>query len=290
MPATTTESLGPFIGERAETLGQGILKIGIYAEGETFTTLDGVSLNKVPFSFTGLYAGALDTVDINVKLNVSREVTDFAATYGLTPDWDIGIVVPIVNVNARSIATATLFAPAGQFFMDTGTAQSSSSSGGDRTGIGDVILRTKYRLLDGQSSSMPDVAVLGLVQAPTGDPNNLLGSGSTDILGEVIASKQLGRFAPHLNIGYEQAIAGVDKDSLRYVVGMDARATSDLTLYTDVVGLKQFAGENLTDFSFGGKFNLFNKAILSTNFLIPVNKDTGLRPDYVWYVGLETVF
>jgi hypothetical protein len=195
------------------------------------------------------------------------------------------------NINARSTATATLSVPGGGvYFLDTGAGQSSSTTGGDRAGIGDIILRTKYRLVDGQSSAMPDVAVLALVQVPTDNANNLLGSGSTDILGEVIVSKQLGRFAPHINLGYEQAIAGVDKGGMRYVAGMDVRAASDVTVYADIVGLQQFGGINIIDMTFGGKLNLFDRAVLTTNFLVPINKKSGLRPDYIWYVGIETAF
>ena len=70
---------------------------------------------------------------------------------------------------------------------------------GSSTGIGDVLVRGKYRFLARAGGGL----ALGLdVRLPTGDKNELRGTGATQVKGSLIYSGDYGRFAPHLNAGY----------------------------------------------------------------------------------------
>jgi hypothetical protein len=138
---------------------------------------------------------------------------------------------------------------------------------------------------------MPDVALYGEVKLPTGDSANLLGSGNTDVLGELIISKQLGAIAPHLNVGYQLAAGrGSDVGNFRYAAGADARVTSDVTLGADIIGRRDDHGLNTVDFAIGGKWSIFQGSIVSASFLVPVNRGQGLRPDYAWTARIEMLF
>ncbi len=66
------------------------------------------------------------------------------------------------------------------------------------TGLGDVVLRTKYRVLDAPGGGLAGGADFRL---PTGDQDELLGSGGQTRL-YVIGSAGQGRFAEHVNAGY----------------------------------------------------------------------------------------
>jgi len=299
LPISTTASLGPIIGERAETLGRGKFDFGISFSRVEFTHLNNLQLNNLTAvaQTPGCTFGAVncdDKVTINMNIQIERDVASISGAYGITPNWDVGIVVPLVRVVARASATATLLDSLsdGDSFANGSTAPQQSSSGGEATGIGDVVLRTKYNLLRSATEKpFPDLAVYGEVKAPTGDSSNLLGSGNTDVLGELIVSKQLGAIAPHLNFGYQIAAGrGSDIGNFRYDVGVDAQISSDVTVGADVVGRRDDHALNLTDLAIGGKWRVFERNILSVSFLVPVNRDQGLRPDYAWSARWELLF
>jgi hypothetical protein len=68
------------------------------------------------------------------------------------------------------------------------------------TGVGDVELTATY-LARHESRGSPALALAGEVKFPTAK-NTLIGTGKTDVAGYLIASKQLGRFDTHANLGY----------------------------------------------------------------------------------------
>jgi len=141
---------------------------------------------------------------------------------------------------------------------------------------------------------MPDVSLVGQLNIPSGDQANLLGSGSTDVLGGVIVSKQYGRIAPHLNLSYQVASGGFDRNNLQYVVGADFSVLPNVTVGADILG-RQYSGGggaqfNETDFSIGAKWRVIGPHILVADVIIPVNKGTGLRPDYIAFAGYQVTF
>jgi hypothetical protein len=69
----------------------------------------------------------------------------------------------------------------------------------DANGLGDVVVHGRYRF---GSPGTTGIAAAVDVQLPTGDPDNLLGTGTTRTTAAVIWSGQAGRFAPHVNFGY----------------------------------------------------------------------------------------
>jgi len=68
------------------------------------------------------------------------------------------------------------------------------------TGVGDMELTVTY-LARRESGGTPAVALAGEVKFPTAR-NTLIGTGKTDLAGYLIASKRLGRFDTHANLGY----------------------------------------------------------------------------------------
>ena len=177
------------------------------------------------------------------------------------------------------------FGPEGDQPVDT--------AGGDATGIGDILLRSKYHFYRSQSA-WPDLAVAGQVKLATGDEDDLLGTGETNFLGLLVASRTYGRFTPHVNAGYEATTGSSEENVVRYVVGADAALHPRLTLAADVLGRwapeRSGNGANIVDFAVSAKWNVWRSLLLDAAVQVPINKDEGLRADFFWTVGVEYTF
>jgi hypothetical protein len=311
VPVRTTESLGPLLAERAPTIGAGKLNLASSYTRIDFTTFQGKSLHHLSLNFahddvnhngkidtTGPFSFESDVVRADLDLDISEDVFALFATYGLTRTWDVGVVVPIVHVHLRADATASIVrnSPISQFVHNFGPVSSPShtSGGGDETGLGDVLLRTKYNLLRNPPGWWPELAVLGQVKLPTGDENELLGTGETNFLGLLVASRTFGPVTPHLNLGYEVTTGGSDQYNLRYLAGLDARVHPRLTVALDVIGRWEpqgdGVGDHIVDLALGAKWNPVGAFLVNANVQLPLNKSEGLRADVIWTIGVEYTF
>ncbi|MBZ0169787.1 hypothetical protein MELA_01794 [Candidatus Methylomirabilis lanthanidiphila] len=327
IPVRTTESLGPLLTERATTLGARKLDITLTYTRLNFTKLQGKDLDKLELTFvrddangngirdtSGAFSFESDIIRARLKVDLDEDIIAFIATYGITSVWDAGIVVPIAHVRLRAKASAAIYDqfgnPGGTRVGDLPIHQFGANSkcdppvnqtfckrrnGGDETGIGDIILRTKYNFLRNYGGITPDMALLFEVKLPTGDEGRLLGTGGTNLAGLFIASKTYGRwFTPHVNVGYEIDTQDLEQNSIRYALGFDARLLSELSVDADVIGrLKPAAdktGEHIHDLSLGVKWNPVSSWIVRANVQIPLDKNSGLRADVIPTVGVEFLF
>ncbi len=179
--------------------------------------------------------------------------------------------------------------------VDPTSSSCTRHGGGDETGIGDIIFRTKYNFLRNYGGITPDLALLFEVKLPTGDEGRLLGTGGTNLAGLFIASKTYGRwFTPHVNVGYEIDTQDLGQNSIRYALGFDARLLPQLSVDADVIGRLRPAadqtGKHMHDLSLGVKWNPLSSWIVRTNVQIPLDKDSGLRADVIPTVGIEYLF
>ncbi len=311
VPVRTTDSLGPLLAERAQTIGAGRLDLAFSYTRIDFTTFQGKDLHHLSLNFahadvnhnghvdtTGPFSFESDVVHADLDLDIKEDVFALFGTYGLTQNWDVGVVVPIVHVHLRADATASIIrnSPISRFVHNFGPQSSPShtTGGGDETGIGDVLLRTKYNILRHAPEWWPDLAVVGQVKLPTGDEDELLGTGETNFLGLLVASRTFGPFTPHVNLGYEVTTGGSDQDNLRYVVGVDARIHPRLTAAVDVLGRWEpqgdGIGDHIVDLALGLKWNPFGSFLINGNVQLPLNKNEGLRADVIWTLGVEYTF
>ena len=329
VPVRTLDSLGPVLLQRAKTIGAGRANFGVSYTRVDYQQFEGDDLKDLelelehidccsanptpppPFDFDtpdGVIGPPgptfeLDTIVLDLDLELEQDIFAFFGTYGITDNWDVGAVVPVVHVegSVRSrgrIRNFTEDDDMGPFgpnheFTDDPTAEDFpiDSNEDDATGIGDILLRTKYNFLEDQGD-IPDMSVLGQLTLPTGDEDDLLGTGELGTLGLFILSQDFGRFTPHLNIGYE-VFTGDVEDNLRYGVGTEVMVTDQITGIAEIFGRYEPGGDgtgDLVDAVLGAKWNPFGDAVASANFIIPINKDTGLRADFIWGVGVEISF
>lgn len=254
----STQSFGPILTERAETVGRGKLTFGIAYQHFGFDSLEGLDLGAVPAVFTHdnaeLGGGRADLVTTTNAIAASVDQTVAFVTYGLGGRLDVSVGVPFVTVDLAATSEArvqrigTTGSPATHYYDDGsggfGTLETYRSAG-HASGIGDVVVRLKGTPVRGGSAALA-LGVDG--RLPTGDEEDLLGLGAFGVKPFAVASFSLGRFAPHLNVAYlwngESVLAGdvatgrkADlPDQIQYAVGADVGVTKRLTLAVDLLG------------------------------------------------------
>jgi hypothetical protein len=184
----TQESLGPILTERAETTGKGKLTLTFAYEHVGYDSIDGAALKNLQINLSTSTG----------KLSVD-EYTTFL-TYGFTQWLDFSAAFPVRSVRMEATGFNATFIPAtGNFAFTPGFSQQAGS-----TGLGDIVLRTKGRVLRREQGGVS----LGFeLRTPTGDYHNFVGSGAFGGKPFVAASwafrpKHL-YLAPHVNLGYE---------------------------------------------------------------------------------------
>jgi len=319
VPVQTTESLGPLLTERATTLGARKLDLTFTYTRVNFTKLQGKDLKDLELVFlrgdangngirdtSGPFSFESDVIRARLSVDLTEDIFALIATYGLTAEWDVGFVVPVTHIRLIAKAHAAIF---DQFGNPGGTkvgdipihrfgpnsSQPDASGGGDETGLGDIVLRTKYNFLRHYDDLIPDMAFLVELKLPTGDEERLLGTGGTNVTGLLVASRTYARwFTPHVNLGYEIDTKDTRQNAIRYALGFDARLLPELTLAAGIIGRAKpdgsGTGDHIVDLSLGVKWNPIKSLILRTNVQIPLDKNSGLRADFIPTVGIEYIF
>jgi hypothetical protein len=313
VPVADRPAPGPIFGERATTLGRGAVLAGVNHTGVRFTRVRGVPLEGVRLTFTqGAAAPATaDALDLRLAVDYDMAVTALFATVGVVDRVDVGVVVPVVQTRLRGESLASVVAggagPSSTVIGGTAAAPVLASRqriAGRASGIGDVALRAKVNLVDRPAGGF---GVLGDVRLPTGDADDLLGSGALAVRVLGVYSGRFGGLVPHVNAGYLRFADETINDAFLATVGVDADMASWATVSLSVLG--QFhAGASAYRLPDGGR-PLANipeirddalSASLGTkvdvggvravlNVLAPVRRG-GPRPDLAYTFGLERAF
>jgi hypothetical protein len=299
VPVRTQESLGPILAERARTIGRNRLNLGASYALIDYKQLDGRALSDLTLDLAhedvpGDIPYEHDIIRLNLDLKLRQQRMAFFATFGVTDSVDIGLIVPIVQTRGSVTSTAEIipFQPGTPHHFG-GAAMPVDSNKASATGLGDISVRAKWHLTEGLGSPV-EAAVVGQATFATGDEKDLLGTGSHSAFIGGVVSGSFGRFNPHLNVGYEQLFnddSGLFKRSnVRAVAGFDVSATPRLAFSAEVLGRWLTKGPDFYDFAIGGKWEAFKGVPLTANIVLPVNRNKGLRPDYVLMFGAESTF
>ncbi len=233
--ASSTDSLGPILGERAETIGRYRLSVGMGYQYFGFDKLDGVRLNNLPAVFTHqddfidgdatsaspctitapngspqntLGCGYVrDVVATNSRINLKIHQFTTFITFGLTNRIDLSAAIPIENVRMGVSSDATIVSNSNsgdhQFLTraDCPFPCLTSSFSGSRnvSGIGDITLRVKATAWKGERAAV----ALGMdIRVPSGDEQNFLGAGAVGVRPFAVWSYRA-RVSPHVVVGYQ---------------------------------------------------------------------------------------
>ena len=222
-------SLGPVFVDRADTIGQGRFDILFSYEFAHLTDLDGASFGRqLQFAFGATVQGAtLGGAFLGRNLALNENVFTFSGTYGVTQRWDVNLLVPILYT------TLDLDGVSGGF-VDNVQETRSVAFHDDAFGIGDILLRTKYRFFDD-----PDRVKLAgalTLRMPSGNPGNFQGLGDFTITPTLIVSRAIGRHDVHMNLGMEFDTAEAERTRARYAIGVTLQPRSWLAILLDVLG------------------------------------------------------
>jgi len=303
----TTATLGPLFAERAPTLGRGKLNVHFSYTFFKYDTFSGKSLNNFPviaahepdiIGFPDTREQfELDTVRLDIDVDMRVQIFAFAATYGITDRLDVGILIPITSVDmdvksrARIVVSPnnTLF-PGVHTFMG-GPESPNDAASGYALGLGDVVLRAKYALV---KSDVIDISGAFLTKLATGKHKDFLGSGTTTLRPFLVVSRTLfDVLTPHLNIGYEFNLDRGHQSAVSYAVGFDV-GTATWTVAGDLLGNHEPGGDGIGDHiltgSLGVKWNPWKQLLVSANAQVPLNRKSGLRSDLILTFGAEYSF
>ena len=275
----SSDSFGPSFAERALTTGRGRVSLGFGYQHAAYDTFEGLSLRQrgivfyVPHTdccsrgaadqstpdgsrLTPPFEG--DLIKAALGLELVSDTSTVVATYGVSDRFDVGVAVPFVRVklNATVLASiqrlATQLEPEVHAFDGPNPDEKLFSLAGTAAGLGDIVLRAKYRVPAGGLG----VAAAVEARVPTGDETNLLGTGGvqTKVIG--IVSFDRGPLSPHVNVGYTFSSRGALtaaalNDELQHDQGLNdevfATAGADLTLTPRVTMSFDVLGRTLLD-------------------------------------------
>jgi hypothetical protein len=253
----TTQSFGPILADRAETIGARRVAFGFAYQRFSFDSVEGLDLNRVPAVFTHdnavLLGGRQDVVTTLNSIEASVEQSTTFVTVGITDHMDVSVAVPIVSNSLRVVSVAQIQRlgttnPLTHFFRqsngDVGVTRLFTAAG-SATGFGDLMVRLKSTVWKQPAGGV----ALGVdVRLPTGDEMNLLGSGATGLQPFAIWSGTYQKVSPHVNVSYRwngsSVLAGNAAtgeaahfpDQFSYGAGADVSLNSRITLAFDVLG------------------------------------------------------
>lgn len=188
-----TESFGGFFVERALTAGAGRASFGVSATTFEFDRLNGRSLTDGSLvTVANRFRDEAEPFDTeSLTLHIRSSTMTLFGSVGLTDRIEIGVAVPLVRLEVDGQRNNVY--RGSTFLQASGTATAS--------GVADIAIRAKVTALAQPGGGL---AVAGEVRLPTGDPDNLLGTGSTSIRVIGIGSLERGPFALHGNAAIVQ--------------------------------------------------------------------------------------
>ena len=240
--ARTTTTFGPAFSERALTSGEGKVSVGATFSSASYDAMSDLALSRMPIgSVTASTSAASRTGTGDFK--ISSRTLAMSGTVGVTENFDVGVVVPLVSVKLAATTTLT---------TGTGVVPRIAETDNVFSGIGDVSAIAKYRFLKFKGPDLPDpggLALLVNMRLPTGSRENLRGLGVTRTLVAGVGSFGTGRIRPHASGGFEFWSKGVDVTSnpangekvsvrhqVQYAAGVEVEATPKLTLLVEYLG------------------------------------------------------
>jgi hypothetical protein len=269
----STNSFGPILSDRAETIGRGRIALGFSYQFFSFDHLDGVPLRAVPavFRHDGFEAGGGRADVVSTMNAIEPSVNQFtgALTYGVTDRVDVSLAVPAVRTRLSLLSNATIHRLGTgsnltvHYFRDDLAIGGYGSTHqyfieGSAAGLGDLLLRAKATLMrEGQRAFAAGVDV----RLPTGDELNLLGTGAAAVRPFAAFSASYRAFAPHANLSYQwngrSVLAGDARndveadlpDQFLYAIGSDLSLNNRFSIVFDVLGQRVLDSPRLSTYT-----------------------------------------
>lgn len=300
----------PALSQNAYTSGKGVLTLGSSFSNIDFKQYDDFDHDSAIFVVgKGLLGESVDVFDVlyfNFKLR--ERVFGFSAQYGVLDNLDLGIFVPVVDLDfrAKGVDTFVVKTPTKLITLEgreVGSLKDLRQSdfttfngqfiNGIRfskreTNVADIVLRSKLYLA---SAAGVDFGALLNLSLPTGDDDNLLGTGSTRVDPRILISTSSPRFSVHVNAGPHFDTDDSDLDRFDYSAGGELQLASWASLAVDQVGRVQYSGNEIKKFEIvpGIKVKVYEGLVTGFNAIVPLNRE-GLTTDFIPNVAADLSF
>jgi hypothetical protein len=229
----STETFGPFFTQRSLTVGRRQVSFGVGYEHADYHDIDGRNLRDGSLVATASRLTVEpDPFDVEtLTLHLRTQTTTLTANVGLTDRLDVGAAVPFVRLTLDGTRVDT--------YRGARLVQAAALAAA--SGPGDVVVRASYNVLRLGATGLSAGAE---VRLPTGDRDNLLGSGDLTITPRAIGSFEYGRVGVHGNLGIT---AGGSARETSYAAAVTLAGTERLTLVGEVVGRRRASGGRLVE-------------------------------------------
>ncbi len=229
----SSNSFGPFFMDRSLTVGRRQVSFGVAYNDASFDSIDGRELRDGTLVATaGQLVGEAKPFDAEtLTLRIRTRAVTMSGHVGVTDRIDISAAVPLLTVSLDGQRVDTY----------RGAALVQATAVGSASGIGDVRVGAKYNAIRRGGSG---VAIAAEARLPTGDTDDLLGSGELVFIPRVIGSLERSRVAVHGDIGYA---AGGLSEEIDYSGALTVVASGRLTLITEFLGRRLASGGRLID-------------------------------------------
>jgi hypothetical protein len=229
----SSDSFGPFLVERSLTSGLLRGSLALTYQTASFDTIDGRSLRDGTLVATASrLRGDTQPFDVeSVTLEMHTNTMTLLGNVGVTDRLDIGAALPFVAISMDGRRVDT--------YRGSQLVQAIASA--SASGPGDFLIRGKYNVMRNSGSGL---AIGAEARLPTGNEQNLLGTGEASIKPRVIASLERDRVAVHGDVGYSM---GGLSDELVYGGAVTVLGTSRLTLVGEIAGRRLSSAGRLTE-------------------------------------------
>ncbi len=205
----TETSRGSVFIEPAATVGARAWYLSFAYLYSNFTQLDGTPLEESLDQLRNVRGPNQLDIQTNT-FDFRSQVFAFSSTYGITNRWDVNLLVPVFLTTLHLSGRSALLVPGAAPFIDNFDANET------KLGIGDILLRTKYRFQDQLGIQM---AAGFILRVPSGNPDNFQGLGDVTLTPMFIAQRAVGPHLLQANLGVEVNAGDVAQSRARYAVG-----------------------------------------------------------------------
>jgi len=319
----STISTGPIFAERARTIGRGRLVGGLNVTSLQYRTFRGLPLNELQFNFAHQNVGSPvfgdpefenDIIQVGAKVDLNLLVTTASFTYGLLDNLDIGVVIPLVRAGMSGTSTGTIIpfsanSPHAFGSDNNRTLTSAGAISGSSAGVGDIAARAKLNVTADRK-----FAIFGDVRLPTGNADELRGSGALSVRAVGVYSTRYRDMSPHANVGFLVRTGDTQKNAFLTTLGFDQLVSESITFAADMLAEVQIGDnavaspeavvitqpfqrtitptnlpntrDHVVSAALGFKFKSKSGVAGLLNALVPLRSGS-LQPSVTWTAGIE---
>lgn len=280
VPTRASQSFGPFFTDRTLTLGPSRGSLGASYQRSTFTAIDGRDLRDGTLVATASSFGTEpQPFDVEtVTLRMHTDTLTLSGNYGAGDRVDIGAAIPFVRLSLEGERIDTY----------RGRRLTQASASATASGVGDLLVRVKYNALRAAGTGI----AFGVdARLPTGDEENLLGTGEAAVKPKIIWSAEADRIAVDGDLGF--SFGGLT-DEITYGGAVTVIGSPRLMLVGEIAGRRLQSAGKLTEITephprLAGISTIRLSAVEASSHRAVAVVGVKWNPTSTWLVGANVV-